>query len=50
MGLRTRRGLALLASVMFVAAACGTGATGTPTGGATGTPVAEGEIELPWPV
>ncbi len=38
MGLRTRRGLALLASVMFVAAACGTGATGTPTGGATETP------------
>ena len=30
MGLRTRRALALLASAMFVAAACGTGATETP--------------------
>ena len=40
MGLRTRRALALAASAMFVAAACGGTATSTPTGtpAATSTP------------
>ena len=38
MGLRTRRGLALLASAMFVVAACGTGATETPSGTASTGP------------
>ncbi len=41
MGLRTRRALALAASVMFVAAGCGSTGTATPTtAGSTGTPAA----------